>query len=78
MSHSVHDAGGQSRRGATRIGVAWRWATRTARLMIGLPDYEAYVAHVLARHPGREPMAREAFFSERLQARYGKGSSRCC
>lgn len=57
---------------------AWTLAARTARLAIGLPDYDAYVAHVRARHPDRMPMDRDAFFRERMQARYGRGRSRCC
>lgn len=54
---------------------------QTARLMIGLPDYETYVAHVRATHPDQEPMSREAFFIERQDARYGAGGrmiNRCC
>lgn len=57
---------------------AWCLAARTARLAIGQPDYATYVAHVRHRHPGRAPMSREAFFHERLAARYGRGASRCC
>ena len=57
---------------------AWRVAARTARLAVGVPDYEAYVGHVRARHPGVVPMDREAFFRERVQARYGRGRARCC
>ena len=60
------------------IAEAWRWLERTARLAIGVPDYDAYVAHVRAHHPDHKPMSREAFFVERMQARYGKGRSRCC
>jgi uncharacterized short protein YbdD (DUF466 family) len=57
---------------------AWRVAQQTARLAIGLPDYDAYVAHVRERHPDAEPMTREQFAVARMQARYGRGSSRCC
>jgi len=57
---------------------AWSLAVRTARLAVGIPDYEAYVAHTRRCHPGRAPMARDAFFRERLAARYGRGRSRCC
>ena len=53
-------------------------AARGARLAIGLPDYDAYVAHLRARHPDRAPMDRAAFFRERTAARYGRGRSRCC
>ena len=57
---------------------AWRAALQTARLAIGVPDYDAYVAHMRAQHPGEPPMTREAFCIERMHARYGRGRSRCC
>jgi uncharacterized short protein YbdD (DUF466 family) len=56
----------------------WRVAVQGARLAVGVPDYDAYVAHLRARHPDRAPMDRAAFFAERMQARYGRGRSRCC
>lgn len=59
-----------------------RWLERareTARLMVGQPSYDAYVAHMKARHPGETPMDATAFFRDREQARYGgKGGGRCC
>lgn len=54
---------------------------RTARLMVGVPDYEAYVAHRKAQHPDGEVMSREDFFRERQLSRYGANGgkiSRCC
>ena len=63
---------------ADRLRAVWWALVRGARLAIGIPDYEAYVMHLRARHPDRTPMNREAFFKERLQARYGRGRSRCC
>jgi uncharacterized short protein YbdD (DUF466 family) len=71
MSRSIQSLAEPARR-------VWRWAARTARLAVGVPDYEAYVAHLRACHPERTPMDRAAFFAERLQARYGRGRSRCC
>jgi uncharacterized short protein YbdD (DUF466 family) len=56
----------------------WRVSAQTARLAIGIPDYDVYVAHVLRAHPDREPMTRDEFFRERMDARYRKGRSRCC
>lgn len=56
----------------------WRAACQAARLAIGIPDYDNYVDHVRRHHPEREPMGRDVFFHERMQARYGKGRSRCC
>jgi len=61
-----------------RLRALWRALARSARLAIGIPDYEAYVAHMRARHADATPMTREAFFAERLQARYRRGHSRCC
>jgi uncharacterized short protein YbdD (DUF466 family) len=56
-----------------------RRLTETANLMVGVPDYDTYVAHMAARHPGTEAMTREAFFRERQAARYGAGGNlRCC
>ena len=49
----------------------WWAAARAARLAIGIPDYEVYVAHMRERNPGLEPMDRVAFMLERMQARYG-------
>jgi uncharacterized short protein YbdD (DUF466 family) len=51
----------------------------TARLMVGLPSYRAYRAHMAAHHPGAPVMDERAFFRDRQQARYGgKGGGRCC
>ena len=63
---------------ADRFNGWWSLAVRTARLAVGVPDYDTYVAHVRLHHPGEAPMDREDFFKERLQARYGRGRSRCC
>jgi uncharacterized short protein YbdD (DUF466 family) len=49
-----------------------------ARLAVGVPDYEAYLAHLRQHHPDREPPSYAAFFRERQDARYGKGRVRCC
>ena len=52
-----------------------------ARLMVGVPDYETYVAHMRRSHPDRPVMTYAEFFRERQAARYGAGSTRgfrCC
>jgi uncharacterized short protein YbdD (DUF466 family) len=46
------------------------WTTRTARLMIGVPDYETYVAHRRANHPEQPIMTYVEFFRERLTSRF--------
>ena len=53
----------------------------TARLMCGVPDYEAYTAHRAKMHPGEPVMTYEDFFRERQASRYGVNGgkiSRCC
>ena len=53
----------------------------TARLMVGVPDYETYVAHRQKMHPGEPVMNYEDFFRERQASRYGVNGgkiSRCC
>lgn len=56
-----------------------RYLAQGMRLMVGLPDYDAYVAHMGRTHPGAPVMSYEQFFRERQQARYGKGKrGGCC
>lgn len=63
------------------VAKALRSIAQTARLMVGVPDYEKYVEHRQTSHPGEPIMSYEAFFVERQANRYGVGSgkiSRCC
>ncbi len=64
-----------------QLSQLYRQVRRTARLMVGMPDYDAYVAHRQARHPGEPVMTYAEFFRDRQDSRYGaKGGkiSRCC
>ena len=57
------------------------FSVRTARLMVGVPDYETYVQHRKANHPGQPIMTYEEFFVERQEARYAVSKGRfrgCC
>ncbi|MBA3343111.1 MAG: YbdD/YjiX family protein [Gemmatimonadaceae bacterium] len=51
---------------------------RIVRAVLGVPDYEAYLAHVAASHPERVPLTREQFAWESMQSRYSSPGSRCC
>ena len=62
----------------TRLAAAAAALRRVLHQVIGAPDYERYVAHVRECHPEREPMTREEFARERLEARYSRPGSRCC
>lgn len=56
-------------------------AAKAARLMVGVPDYDGYVAHRRAAHPGEPVMSRADFHRNRIEKRFGGGSegiSRCC
>lgn len=55
--------------------------TKTARLMVGVPDYDAYVARRRRTHPEEPIMGYEEFFQERQASRYGQNGTkvnRCC
>ena len=57
------------------------WVVRTARLMIGIPDYQTYLQHRRTFHPEEPVMTYEEFFRERQDARYAVGKGRfrgCC
>jgi uncharacterized short protein YbdD (DUF466 family) len=60
------------------LGKLSRRAGETARLMLGVPDYEAYVAHVASAHDAQAPMSREDYFIARQRAKYGGSRFRCC
>ena len=58
-----------------------KYLGQAARLMVGVPDYDAYVQHMRLTHPEQTPMSYEEFFRERQEARYGGADGRpgrCC
>ena len=63
-----------------RLRRGWRLLCEAGAQLVGMPSYDDYLEHLRRHHPERQPMTREAFFRERLDARYGgKGRiSRCC
>jgi uncharacterized short protein YbdD (DUF466 family) len=61
--------------------VMWMWSVRTARLMVGVPDYDEYVAHRKTHYPEQPIMTYVEFFRERQHARYACEKGRfkgCC
>ena len=62
------------------LGKLGAYLGQTARLMVGLPDYDNYLNHMQANHPDQPVMSYEEFFRERQDARYGgKGKiTGCC
>lgn len=56
----------------------WQRVASVVRRIVGAPDYAAYVAHVRACHPDRQPLGEREFLAERWKARYERPGSRCC
>lgn len=56
----------------------WIGARESARRMIGVPDYAAYLRHQRAHHPERTPLDYAAFFARAQAARYRGTGGRCC
>ena len=55
-----------------------RTLRQSLRLMVGVPEYDTYVAHMRTTHPDQSVMPYEEFFRERQEARYDGKVSRCC
>ena len=46
--------------------------------VFGIPDYEAYVAHMRLTHPEESPLGRGEFLAWALERRHAGGGPRCC
>ena len=68
----------QCRHLTTRLPRLLGAIARLLRAIAGVPDYERYVAHMHARHPGTAPMSAGDFLAERQRARFEKPGGRCC
>jgi uncharacterized short protein YbdD (DUF466 family) len=52
---------------------------RRAYLQIfGIPDYEHYLAHVAAHHPGEAPLSRRDFSARAIERKYSRAGPKCC
>ena len=56
----------------------WIGARETARRMIGVPDYAAYLRHAREHHPDAAPLSYAEFFARAQSARYRGTGGRCC
>ena len=61
-----------------RLSSAFTRIATVVRQVVGAPDYQRYVAHVRARHPGAEPVGWDEFYRSRLEARYNRPGAKCC
>ena len=65
---------------ATREAVSARahGIRQICRQLFGIPDYERYLAHATAHHPGEAVLSRRDFFAQAVERKYGKSGPRCC
>ena len=55
-----------------------RGIRQACRQVFGIPDYERYIAHAAARHPGQPVLSRREYFAQAIDRKYGKSGPRCC
>ncbi len=55
-----------------------RSSTSTVAVIVGAPDYEAYLAHAARRQSSGSPLSRDAFARAQLEQRYHRPGARCC
>jgi uncharacterized short protein YbdD (DUF466 family) len=53
-------------------------ALNVVRRIVGVTDYDRYVAHMRAHHPNETPLTCEQFTRERMVDKYSRPGSRCC
>ena len=80
MAGRVAATAGQVAATPGRVRLVCERVVQTARLMVGVPDYQTYVTHRQTQHPDQPFMTYQEFFRERQDARYaiGKGRFRGC
>jgi uncharacterized short protein YbdD (DUF466 family) len=55
-----------------------RGLRQACRQVFGIPDYERYLEHAAAHHPGQPVLSRSEFFNRSIDRKYGKSGPRCC
>jgi uncharacterized short protein YbdD (DUF466 family) len=55
-----------------------RGIRQVCRQLFGIPDYERYLAHASAHHPGAPVLSRREFCAQAIERKYGKNGPRCC
>ena len=48
------------------------------KAVLGVPDYERYLAHMHSTHPGDRVMSETEFRHTRMNDRYNRAGSKCC
>jgi uncharacterized short protein YbdD (DUF466 family) len=53
-------------------------AAAVVRRIVGVPDYDRYLAHMRSHHPDTAPLTCEEFTQQRMVDKYSRPGSRCC
>ncbi len=57
----------------------WQQLRRGWLQVFGIPDYERYLAHRAAHHPGEAVLTRREFCAQAIDRKYcSGGGARCC
>ncbi len=75
---NAHGGGTASLTRVARVRQALRRAVAIVRRVIGVPDYDTYLAHMRRHYPQCTPLDPATFERERLNDRYRSLGSRCC
>ena len=51
---------------------------QACRQIVGIPDYERYLAHMEEHHPGEAVLSRKEYFAQAIDRKYGRSGPRCC
>ena len=63
------------------FAIVRQWVKAVAevtRRVAGMPDYERFVAHLRAEHPGCQIPSRQSYFADYVKGRYDRPGTRCC
>ncbi|MGB4225826.1 MAG: YbdD/YjiX family protein [Candidatus Dechloromonas phosphoritropha] len=71
MAEAAAERHGEALRAASPLRAFAQRLAQALRLMVGVHDYEQYLAHQHAMHPQEQPLTREAFYRRCVDARYG-------
>ena len=61
-----------------RLHVLARSIRQAYLQVFGIPDYERYVAHRTAHHPGEPLLSRQQFSAQAIDRKYRGNGPRCC
>ncbi|WP_068857734.1 YbdD/YjiX family protein [Perlucidibaca aquatica] len=67
----MSDAGASVVLGRGRLATLWQQGRHFGAMLVGVPDYDAYVRHMTEKHPELAAMTREQFVRSRMEARLG-------